>query len=228
MTLNLNYIIPQISSSLGDASNRFASAYIKWIFNVEKIEPKTSNSYDIGSPTKKWRDLYIDKNLSDGINTLTVANAKTAYDHSQDNSQAHSDYLLNNTSDTMDGSLTLTNGNQLTVPLDASNNITYGNGECIDVPNNSSEVYVFKAGGTTSGLVYDFANTKITIKRVGSTKFVFDLGTYDFTAVGKVRTNNKFNVNGTDGITQTVVIAGRNYTHTLTFTGGILTAYSSV
>jgi hypothetical protein len=45
---------------------------------------------------------------------------------------------------------------------------------------------------------------------------------------GKVRTNDKFNVNGTDGITQVVNITDRNGTqHHLTFTGGILTSYTT-
>ena len=45
-------------------------------------------------------------NLTDGTNSLTIANAKTAYTHSQDNTQAHSDYLLNNASDTTSGTIT--------------------------------------------------------------------------------------------------------------------------
>jgi len=43
---------------------------------------------------------------------------------------------------------------------------------------------------------------------------------------GKVRTNDKFNVSGTDGITQVVTITDASGTHTLTFTGGILTGYT--
>ena len=43
---------------------------------------------------------------------------------------------------------------------------------------------------------------------------------------GKVRANTAFNVNGTDGITQVVAIKDYNgATHTITFTGGILTSY---
>ncbi len=38
------------------------------------------------------------------------ANANTAYSHSQDNSQAHSDYLINNGDDTTSGKLTATGG----------------------------------------------------------------------------------------------------------------------
>lgn len=41
--------------------------------------------------------------LTAGANVVTVAECETAYDHSQDNTQAHSDYLLNNASDTFTG-----------------------------------------------------------------------------------------------------------------------------
>jgi len=42
---------------------------------------------------------------------------------------------------------------------------------------------------------------------------------------GKIRANTAFNVNGADGITQIVAITDGAGTHTLTFTGGILTRY---
>jgi hypothetical protein len=50
-------------------------------------------------------------NITDGTNSLTVANAKTAYDHSQDNTQAHSDYLINSGADEAVGPLTITADN---------------------------------------------------------------------------------------------------------------------
>ena len=46
-------------------------------------------------------------NLTDGVNSLTIANAKTAYDHSIDNTQAHTDYLINNGDNTTTGALTV-------------------------------------------------------------------------------------------------------------------------
>jgi hypothetical protein len=45
---------------------------------------------------------------------------------------------------------------------------------------------------------------------------------------GKIRANTAFNVNGTDGITQTINILDKNNVrHTLVYTGGILTSYST-
>jgi len=42
-----------------------------------------NGTHDLGQTAKRWRDLFLSRNLSDGTNTLTVANAKTGYDHSQ-------------------------------------------------------------------------------------------------------------------------------------------------
>jgi len=50
--------------------------------------------------------LWPAKNINDGVNSVTVANLKTAYDHSQDNTQAHSDYLINNGNDSTSGEIT--------------------------------------------------------------------------------------------------------------------------
>jgi len=66
-------------------------------------------------------------NLTDGTNTVTMANIKTAYDHSQDNTQAHSDYLLNNVSDVFSGIfLTLSSGSGGTSGLKINNSALAG------------------------------------------------------------------------------------------------------
>ncbi len=63
--------------------------------------------------TKGWfTDLDVSGNLTDGTNNASVLEMQTAYDHSQNNTQAHSDYLLN-TGDTgtgdyvLDGAVTI-------------------------------------------------------------------------------------------------------------------------
>lgn len=50
----------------------------------------TDNTDDLGSSTKRWKDAYIAGNLSDGTNTATVANCKTAYGHVSLTSNPHS------------------------------------------------------------------------------------------------------------------------------------------
>lgn len=70
------------------------------------IYPYSDNNNDLGWAALRWKDLYIAGNITDNTNSVTAANLKTAYDHSQDNTQAHSDYLLNNANDTTTGELT--------------------------------------------------------------------------------------------------------------------------
>ena len=38
------------------------------------LEPVTSNTYDLGSSTYCWKDAYIAGNISDGVNSVAVAN----------------------------------------------------------------------------------------------------------------------------------------------------------
>lgn len=59
----------------------------------------------LGHTAKRWKNLYLSGNLTDDTDSLTVAQAKTAYTHSQSNSQSHTDYLLNNAADEFGGTL---------------------------------------------------------------------------------------------------------------------------
>ena len=77
---------------------------------ITSFKPSADATVDlgaVGATDYRFRHLYLSGNLSDETNTLTVANAKTAYDHSQDSSQAHSDYLKNDANDTTSGDLTI-------------------------------------------------------------------------------------------------------------------------
>lgn len=55
-------------------------------------------------------DVIIRNNLTDGTNSLTIANAKAAYDHSEDNTQGHDDYLRNDISDLSLGEISAAGG----------------------------------------------------------------------------------------------------------------------
>ena len=70
------------------------------------LVPASNNALDLGSASNAMQSIYFDTNISDGTNNLTMLNLKTAYDHSQDNTQAHSDYLINNGNDATTGELT--------------------------------------------------------------------------------------------------------------------------
>jgi len=64
------------------------------------LSPDGDNTRDLGATTTaRWKDIYLAGSLKDDTNSVTIANLKTAYDHSQDNSQAHTDYLINNGND---------------------------------------------------------------------------------------------------------------------------------
>lgn len=80
-------------------------------------------------------NLQTTGNLTDGTNSLTIANAKDAYTHSQDNSQAHTDYLINDGNDTTSGILTAAgliidnlsiDGSSILVDSNASGILTLG------------------------------------------------------------------------------------------------------
>lgn len=68
--------------------------------------PYIGATRDINLNTK---NLYIAGSLQNAGISLTIANLNTAYTHSQGNTQAHSDYLLNNADDTTTGKITAAN-----------------------------------------------------------------------------------------------------------------------
>jgi len=73
------------------------------------IIPALNNTRALGDSSHRWSDLYVVDVFASGTATWPgggSANANTAYDHSQDNTQAHSDYLLNSGPDTIEGVLT--------------------------------------------------------------------------------------------------------------------------
>jgi hypothetical protein len=47
------------------------------------LTPDGGNTYDLGASGDEWKDLYLSGNFRDNGNLVTVAQCKTAYDHSQ-------------------------------------------------------------------------------------------------------------------------------------------------
>jgi len=67
-----------------------------------------SDHADVATNSAARHTQGTDTKLDDGgANEVTAAQAKAAYTHSQDNSQAHTDYLINNGADTTTGKLTM-------------------------------------------------------------------------------------------------------------------------
>lgn len=61
-------------------------------------KPVTNEGLSLGTSLQKWKDLHLGGTIDLGTNTIVDADIpkwNTAYDHSQDNSQAHSDYARN-------------------------------------------------------------------------------------------------------------------------------------
>lgn len=64
----------------GNASSSNANRELNNLQNVAvntSILPGTDNNIDLGSETKKWKDLFIKGNLNDGINSVDIANIVT-------------------------------------------------------------------------------------------------------------------------------------------------------
>ena len=94
-------------------------------------------------------DLNLGSNdITDGSNATNPAEIRTAYDHSQDNSQAHSDYLINNGNDTTSGGLTADYFN-----VDATSDITIAESSddlLVTNPNENKDIK-FSVNGSGSG-----------------------------------------------------------------------------
>jgi len=133
------------------------------IFKVE-----TDDSFTILEPTS-----FNDKNLTNigdaaidslsddaGVeNTLTIANLNTAYDHSQDNTQGHTDYLLNNAADT---GVALTLSGATSVPLTLNNST--GTQAIVKFQDNGDTIFQIDNGGLIK--IADAVATPITATKM--------------------------------------------------------------
>lgn len=81
LTLNAN-------AGDGSGSPALQTGYIQLDSNTR---PTSDAVFSIGTSTERLLDVFLSRNLSDGTVTVTVAQAKTAYDHSQitDGSNPH-------------------------------------------------------------------------------------------------------------------------------------------
>ena len=75
---------------------------------MQHVFPSTNATYDLGDNATplRWRHLYLSGNLSDGTNSLTIANAKTAFDHVSADGSSHSfidQTVVSGASPTFDG-----------------------------------------------------------------------------------------------------------------------------
>lgn len=71
-----------LSANSGDGSNlpENQSGHIQLFGNTK---PTHDNIFDLGKNSEQFKDIYLKGNLSNGTETVSVLEAKTAYDHSQ-------------------------------------------------------------------------------------------------------------------------------------------------
>lgn len=132
-----------------------------------------NNIDDLGTTDIKWKDLYLAGNLSDGTNVVTIANLKTAYDHSQDNTQAHSDYLLNSGNDETSGTIIATGFH-----LADGNKVTLGTGSDGEIYSSSDDIYI-KNVTQNKDIIFNVNDGGVEkeIMRIDSSEFRIGIGT---------------------------------------------------
>ena len=121
----------------------------------------TDNADDLGTSSKKWKDLYLAGNLSDGTNSLTVANSKTAYDgvNAATNANTVSTIVKRDGSGNFSaGTITATLTGNVTGNLtgDVTGNATglanSGQVAITSTQNSASSVYIRANGGTSESV----------------------------------------------------------------------------
>ncbi|MHC4618352.1 MAG: hypothetical protein ACYTEQ_11435 [Planctomycetota bacterium] len=132
------------------------------------IRPGSDGTIDlgaVGSTDYRWRHLYLSGNLSDEINALTIGDAKSAYDHSQDNTQAHSDYLLNNASDETSGTITAGGFTTAAGAVSTATLTTSGNAQLGNAYTDYHGLNIAPASGSVL-TIGDFTETSTSVDKV--------------------------------------------------------------
>lgn len=88
---------------VGDMSTYFANS----------LDPNETNTFDLGSSTYCWKDAYISGNISDGINSVTVANiaSKVTSSYASGTFDANGESTIDISGGTPEGLFIFTYGN---------------------------------------------------------------------------------------------------------------------
>lgn len=92
------------------------------INNATMLRPSTNNSIDLGSSSLAWKDLYLKGNISDGTNSVAVADIATKPNYASPNVFASGTLDTNG-----EGTIDMT---QTGMPEDGLYMFTYGNAQC--------------------------------------------------------------------------------------------------
>ncbi len=125
------------------------------------VRPNSSGSYDLGLSDKKWRDLYLSRNLTDGTNSVTVANIVTKNNPS-----------FNIGGDSEAFNAVNTGGQHLKLILDSGG----GNGSEIYYDDHNLTAHSLLLPSATSGTLAvtdDIKNATLTIQKNGTTVNTF-------------------------------------------------------
>lgn len=109
----------------GGGANTALSNLVSVAINTVLL-PNADNAIDLGAVGEtdyRFRHLYLSGNLSDETNSLTIANAKAAYDHISSDGSSHADVVANSAkvteSTTVSAPLVLT-GYDISIPVATS------------------------------------------------------------------------------------------------------------
>ena len=122
------------------------------------VTPVSSNTYDLGSSTYCWKDAYITGNISDGVNSVTVANiaSKVTSSYASGTFDANGESTIDISGGTPEGLFIFTYGNcqcfvRLTSTMVQNADAVPIEVSCPMIHNNTTELGWFKIerSGTT-------------------------------------------------------------------------------
>lgn len=166
----------QLRTAFTKVNDNFTELYANPIVDLSSIDqdilPDTNITYDLGSSTKRFKDLYLsgstiyldDNALSDSNGTLTYNNSPVGANNSQLNISAVSNGVA--------GTIWDFSASRPSTGTDNWDNITYGNGKFVAIQNANTSMAAYSNDGynwTESTLPYTATWYDITF---GNNKFV--------------------------------------------------------
>lgn len=128
--------------------------------------PSSTNSIDLGSSTNAWKDLYLSGNLSDGTNSVSIANiAKTNADNNFSTNQTFKQPIKFESSSTGYGTILDANNDRGSFSFKAYNT------------SNSWEVFGYDYYGGVIHFEDDGANGYLALPHVGNSSSAVQLAT---------------------------------------------------
>lgn len=246
LTINANLFVSgrqTIADNLTISGNHFLNGggtdfLGKYAMNVQSIATSVFDIINTGTGLASLQINNIEIVGADSeVNKAVVEDSNLwdlAYTHSQDNTQAHSDYILNNADDITTGKLIIRGGSEIGTGVNVLNVSSAGkltfDGTGVYAVRSNQQAFQSEASAnaglwfrTTGGNRYAFSNTGandiFTIYLTGRAVLTDLSNTIELDAP-----NSRIEINNKNGITQDIILAqdggGTCY---LNITGGIIT-----